>query len=109
MTYTGKNIFDIASMAARTQAEEIPMKDCQDCKGSGTIYLSDCCQSEPYSNGDASSSDYGICPECGEHCVYEEDVCDICKGTGRIPMDTDDLERQSHEAELDRLDNFRDE
>jgi DnaJ-class molecular chaperone len=87
--------------------DEVPMKQCPECKGSGMIYLSECCQSEPYSNGDASSSDYGICPECGEHCVYEENECDTCNGSGKVPMTEEDLERQDHEAFLNKVDDFR--
>jgi hypothetical protein len=34
--------------------------------------VSDCCGAEPYSNGDSSTEDYGICPECKEHCEYIE-------------------------------------
>lgn len=33
--------------------------------------VSNCCGVEAYSNGDASTEDYGICPECKEHCEYE--------------------------------------
>lgn len=32
--------------------------------------ISDCCGAEAYSNGDSSTEDYGICPECKEHCEY---------------------------------------
>ena len=37
--------------------------------------ISNCCGAYPKSNGDNDSSDYGICPECGEHCEFidEED------------------------------------
>ena len=32
--------------------------------------VSDCCGAEAYSNGDSDTEDYGICPECKEHCEY---------------------------------------
>ena len=35
--------------------------------------ISNCCGAYPKSNGDNDSSDYGICPECGEHCEYVEE------------------------------------
>ncbi len=38
---------------------------------------SDCCGAEAYSNGDSCTSDYGICPECKDHCDYVE-FCDDC-------------------------------
>ena len=35
--------------------------------------ISECCGAPAYSNGDGSTEDYGICPECGEHCEYEDE------------------------------------
>lgn len=35
--------------------------------------LSSCCGAAPRGNGDCDSSDFGICPDCGEHCDYYED------------------------------------
>ena len=35
--------------------------------------VSDCCGAEPLSDGDSSTEDYGICPDCGEHCEYIEE------------------------------------
>ena len=32
--------------------------------------VSSCCGSSPRGNGDSDSSDYGICPDCGDHCEY---------------------------------------
>lgn len=32
---------------------------------------SSCCGATPISNGDCDSTDFGICPECKEHCEYE--------------------------------------
>lgn len=39
------------------------------------MLVSNCCGSRPKSNGDTDTSEYGICPDCGEHCEYvdEED------------------------------------
>ena len=34
--------------------------------------VSNCCGAPPYSNGDSSTEDYGICPACKEHCEYVE-------------------------------------
>lgn len=39
--------------------------------------VSDCCGCPAYSNGDGSTEDYGLCPDCGEHCTYIE-YCDEC-------------------------------
>ena len=33
-------------------------------------YVSNCCGAEPVGNGDNDTMDYGICPDCGEHCEY---------------------------------------
>jgi len=33
-------------------------------------FVSDCCGVPPKGNGDCDTSDFGICPECGEHCEY---------------------------------------
>lgn len=35
--------------------------------------VTDCCGSPAYSNGDCDTEDFGICPECGEHCEYVDD------------------------------------
>ena len=35
---------------------------------------SNCCGAEPVSNGDTDTEDFGICPECLEHCIYEEEI-----------------------------------
>ena len=32
--------------------------------------VSDCCGAVPRGDGDNDTSDYGICPDCGEHCDY---------------------------------------
>jgi hypothetical protein len=80
---------------------EIPMKTCEDCDGAGVFEtISDCC-------GADREPDLGLCYGCHDHC--DAAVCETCKGTGKIPMDTEDLERQKHEAELDKMDNWRDE
>jgi hypothetical protein len=39
-------------------------------------YVSDCCGAPPRSNGDCDTMDFGICPECGEHCEYESGETD---------------------------------
>lgn len=42
--------------------------------------VSNCCNA---SNIDFE--DYGICPECREHCEFiEEDTCEFCEGTGEV-------------------------
>lgn len=35
--------------------------------------VSDCCGVPAYSNGDSDTEDYGICPQCNEHCEYVDD------------------------------------
>jgi len=75
-------------------------KECPECKGYGSFTTSTCCGSEPFSNGDGSTADYGICPECGEHCDYETDICETCLGTGEVERDEeDDFKDKMHEAE----------
>lgn len=39
--------------------------------------LSNCCGAAPRSNGDCDTEDIGICPECHDHCEYDE-FCDDC-------------------------------
>jgi hypothetical protein len=60
------------------------MKTCKNCKGEGTLTLSDCCGADGYSNGDGSLADYGICSDCHDHCLYEEVICECCNGKGEI-------------------------
>jgi hypothetical protein len=35
--------------------------------------VSNCCGAYPVGNGDIDSTDIGICPECGEHCEFENE------------------------------------
>lgn len=35
--------------------------------------ISNCCGASPKSNGDCDTEDFGICPECREHCEYIEE------------------------------------
>jgi hypothetical protein len=63
-------------------------KVCPDCMGDDTR-LSDCCGAEPFCNGDNDSLDFGICPECGEHCEFLP--CETCKGTGYVSKTEEDL------------------
>ena len=35
--------------------------------------VSDCCGAYPRGNGDCDSEDIGICPECHDHCNFEEE------------------------------------
>ena len=34
------------------------------------VTVSNCCGALPRGNGDNDSEDYGICPDCKEHCGY---------------------------------------
>lgn len=56
---------------------------CLSCDGEGKFNISDCCGAEPRGNGDYDSSDFGICPECKEHCQYGVE-CGRCDGKGMI-------------------------
>jgi hypothetical protein len=81
--------------------QEAPMKPCPDCEGLGIFEnISNCCDA-------AREPDLELCYNCHGHCGPA--ICETCKGTGKVEMDTEDLERQAHEAELDKMDNFRDE
>jgi len=44
----------------------------------GQPKVSDCCGAAPRSirNGDCSTEDFGLCPECGDHCEYIEEGSD---------------------------------
>ena len=61
-------------------------KECPECCGEGTLneFVSSCCGSKPYCNGDSDTSDIGICPDCGDHCEYGDLECDNCGGTGEV-------------------------
>jgi len=56
---------------------------CPCCSGEGNIYVSSCCGAEPRGNGDCDSSDFGICPDCKDHCEYGAE-CEECDGKGQI-------------------------
>ena len=60
------------------------MKTCKECKGTGELILSDCCGASVYSDGDGDTADYGICPDCHDHCTYEKIECETCNGTGEV-------------------------
>lgn len=52
--------------------------------------VSDCCGVPAYSNGDSSTEDYGICPECLEHCDFiNDEECEECNGSGQQEMNID--------------------
>lgn len=70
---------------------------CPECKGTGGIRVSDCCGAEVYSNGDSSTEDIGICPECRDYCGYDECLCEECDGTGEIPITDDDYDDDEEE------------
>lgn len=51
---------------------------CEACNDTGLINVTDCCFVEASSNGDSSTSDFGICPECKEQCTYGV-PCEECE------------------------------
>jgi hypothetical protein len=54
-----------------------------------TIYYSSCCGS---ATDDPLALEYGICPECLEHCEFEEEeseYCSECDGRGCKFCNTD--------------------
>ena len=63
-------------------------KECEECCGTGKLneFVSSCCGSKPYCNGDSDTSDIGICPDCGDHCEYGNLECDNCDGDGEIEV-----------------------
>jgi|GEM_PF-3676759 len=69
--------------------EEYPTKPCGECGGLGSFPYSPCCGSE---------IDNGHCTECQE--PAEESICAKCNGTGRVPMDEDDLDNQRDDANI---------
>ena len=43
------------------------------------MLISSCCGANNTGNGDSDFAEYGICPECGEHCEFiEEDDEEVC-------------------------------
>ena len=58
-------------------------KECTTCDGEGTLEGSDCCGAAPRGNGDCDTADFGICPDCHDHCEYDIDCFD-CNGKGVI-------------------------
>lgn len=38
--------------------------------------ISNCCGALNRSNGDNDFAEFGICPDCGEHCEFEEEEND---------------------------------
>jgi len=37
------------------------------------MLISNCCGASNRNNGDVDFSEFGICPECGEHCEFIDD------------------------------------
>ena len=37
------------------------------------MMLSSCCGAKPASNGDSDSIDFGLCPDCHDHCEFVDD------------------------------------
>jgi len=64
------------------------MTSCPDCDGDSEK-LSDCCGASAIGNRDNDSIDYGICPECGDHCEFES--CPTCGGTGEVEMTSEEI------------------
>ena len=64
-------------------------KQCPDCSGDGEK-LSDCCGASIKGNGDNDSSDYGICPQCRDHCSFT--ACETCGGTGDVELTDEDIQ-----------------
>lgn len=82
-------------------------KRCPDCFGYGSFRVSDCCNASPRGNGDCDTSDFGICPECREHCEYIELVCGACHGTGEVDRtEDDDFDDLTNEADA-RIDSLK--
>ena len=78
--------------------KEPMMKKCEDCDGEGIIEgISSCCGAEPSGNGDNDSRDYGVCPDCGDHCEYEQ-KCETCSGSGEIQMSAEEV--KEHESNV---------
>ena len=57
--------------------------ECATCDGLGHFEGSDCCGAAPRSNGDCDTSDFGICPDCYDHCEYDT-PCPECDGAGTV-------------------------
>jgi DnaJ-class molecular chaperone len=53
--------------------------ECEDCDGTGTVPLSNCC-------GADVDTDILICSDCKEHCDISE--CDTCAGNGYVTKKT---------------------
>lgn len=55
---------------------------CEACNDTGILNISQCCGAAPKSNGDGSTDDYGICPDCGDHCIYGV-KCEECEAEAK--------------------------
>jgi len=51
------------------------------------MIVSNCCGASNRSNGDNDFSEFGICPECGEHCEFEDD--EEGSDDGSLDLDSD--------------------
>jgi DnaJ-class molecular chaperone len=72
--------------------ENISIKDCECCYGSGKIEFSKCCDVEVIDE---------VCKECLKTCNIYTETCDECKGEGEIEIESN--------HELEDYDRRRDE
>jgi hypothetical protein len=71
---------------------DYPTKPCPDCDGEGKFEtISECC-------GADREPDLGLCYECHDHCAGCK--CEKCNGTGRVPVESDDLDNIELEAQM---------
>lgn len=51
-------------------AEKLTEAMCEKKKEPTGRLVSHCCGAPPISNGDCDSTDFGLCPECHDHCEF---------------------------------------
>lgn len=50
------------------------------------MLISNCCGAANYSNGDSDFAEFGICPDCREHCEFIDDEDDPDEDDGSLDM-----------------------
>jgi hypothetical protein len=63
--------------AARNGGEKMMIKTISEDDGSSAELVSDCCGSPDIYTGDTSLSQWGICPDCKEHCTWVEGEAEV--------------------------------
>ena len=83
--------YDKLHEAQFARNENIRIDDCDECKGSGHIEVSKCCDFEVLD---------GVCQECLKPCNIYTEICDECKGEGTVEIESNH-EHDKYESRRD--------